>query len=97
MRPALCRHARVSYRNPMSLEILEQRERERKDRTLDKRVHNSMSSISTPFYDLEVDTSLFTPEQCAGQIHRTIAESPRVQKIKKARTIIPSDRPEGVA
>ncbi len=59
------------------LEVLEQRERDRKDRTLGQaraqyeRVHAFVKT-----YDLEVDTSLLSPEECARMIHSHIQNNP---------------------
>jgi len=50
------------------LELLERRERDRKDRTLGQaRAHEAVVH-QHGLYDLEVDTSLNSPEACAAQI-----------------------------
>jgi chloramphenicol 3-O phosphotransferase len=58
------------------LEILEQRERERKDRTLGQARAQFDIIHKYTVYDLEVDTSLFTPEQCVGQIIERLQSPP---------------------
>ena len=50
------------------LEILEERERARKDRTLGQARAQFDVIHRYCRYDLEVDTSRFTPEECAAQI-----------------------------
>jgi chloramphenicol 3-O phosphotransferase len=50
------------------LEILEQRERSRSDRTLGQARAQFKVIHKYSLYDLEVDTSQFTPEQCSGKI-----------------------------
>jgi chloramphenicol 3-O phosphotransferase len=58
------------------LEVLEQRERERRDRTLGQAraqydvVHAGM------IYDVEVDTSISSPEECASMIMRHYTQGP---------------------
>ncbi len=50
------------------LEVLENREKQRKNRTLGQaRLQYHLVHIPG-IYDLEVDTSRFTPEECAAQI-----------------------------
>lgn len=59
------------------LEILEQRERDRKDRTLGQaRLQFDIIHKHTTIYDLEVDTSMFAPEQCAQQIIERLKNPP---------------------
>ena len=58
------------------LEILEQRERDRKDRTLGQARAQYEAIHKYTKYDLEVDTSLFTPEQCAQQVIERLANPP---------------------
>jgi chloramphenicol 3-O phosphotransferase len=56
------------------LEVLENRERQRKNRTLGQaRLQYDLVHIPG-IYDLEVDTSRFTPEECAAQI-KTLIDS----------------------
>ncbi|MBI5965979.1 MAG: AAA family ATPase [Chloroflexi bacterium] len=58
------------------LEVLEQRERGRKDRTLGQaRAQFDVIHRYTK-YDLEVDTSLLTPEQCAQKIIERLQSPP---------------------
>jgi chloramphenicol 3-O phosphotransferase len=56
------------------LEVLENREKQRKNRTLGQaRLQYDLVHIPG-IYDLEVDTSRFTPEECAAQI-KTLIDS----------------------
>ncbi len=56
----------VAVRCP--LDVLEQRERQRQDRTLGQARAQFDLVHAHGIYDLEVDTSLASPEQCAQQI-----------------------------
>jgi len=58
------------------LEILEQRERERNDRTLGQARTQFDVIHKYSIYDLEVDTSLFNPEECAQQIIERLQSPP---------------------
>ncbi len=58
------------------LEVLEQRERDRKDRTLGQaRLQYNIIHKYT-CYDLEVDTSILSPEQCAQNIIERLQTPP---------------------
>ncbi len=63
------------------LEVLQQRERSRKNRTL------GQARVQFPLihkyvkYDLEVDTSLLTPQDCALRIQSRLAEPPRAFRL----------------
>jgi chloramphenicol 3-O phosphotransferase len=50
------------------LEVLEQRERQRRDRTLGQARAQHAIVHAHGVYDLQVDTSLHSPEECAGQV-----------------------------
>lgn len=66
------------------LEILEQRERDRKDRTLGQaRLQFDLIHKYTK-YDLELDTSLLTPDQCVQQIIERLKSAPVVFKNLKS-------------
>jgi chloramphenicol 3-O-phosphotransferase/GNAT superfamily N-acetyltransferase len=54
------------------LEVLEQRERERKDRTLGQARAQFERVHARGVYDVEVDTSQFSPEECARLIREHI-------------------------
>jgi chloramphenicol 3-O phosphotransferase len=59
------------------LEILEQRELDRKDRTLGQaRAQFDVIHKYSTAYDLQVDTSLLNPEQCAQQIIERLKTPP---------------------
>jgi chloramphenicol 3-O phosphotransferase len=58
------------------LEILEQRERSRKDRTLGQARLQHEIVHAHAVYDLEVDTSLFTPRECAEKIAALVETTP---------------------
>jgi chloramphenicol 3-O phosphotransferase len=65
----------VGVRCPLPL--LEERERQRKDRTLGQARAQHMVVHAHGLYDLEVDTSLLSPTECAQQIRaRLYAGSP---------------------
>ena len=51
-----------------SLEVLEQREKARRNRTLGQARAQFGVVHGLEIYDLEVDTSILTPEECARQI-----------------------------
>jgi chloramphenicol 3-O phosphotransferase len=58
------------------LEVLEERERTRKDRTLGQARAQFDVIHRYCLYDLELDTSLFTPDQCAAQISARLQDPP---------------------
>ena len=61
------------------LEVLEERERSRKDRTLGQAKAQFIATHKNCTYDLEVDTSILSAEECAKQIFELIhfAEKPK--------------------
>ena len=62
------------------LEVLEQRERDRADRTLGQaRAQYDVIHRYTP-YDLEVDTSILPPAQCAQGILERLETPPKAFK-----------------
>jgi chloramphenicol 3-O phosphotransferase len=69
------------------LEILENRERNRKNRTLGQAKLQYSAIHKFTVYDLEVDTSVLTPEQCAQAILARIKESPEAFKRLKRQMI----------
>ena len=69
------------------LEILEQRERGRKDRTLGQARAQFDIIHKYTSYDLEVNTSLFTPEQCSQQIIERLQNPPVAFKQLKSQMI----------
>lgn len=62
------------------LEITEQREKERKDRTLGQARAQYPVVHADKHYDFEVDTSAATPEACARQIWDFIQQNPSPQR-----------------
>lgn len=58
------------------LDLLEQRERDRGDRTLGQAREQFDRIHAHGAYDFEVDTSLASPEECAGQIASFLANRP---------------------
>jgi chloramphenicol 3-O phosphotransferase len=56
------------------LEVVEQRERERKDRTLGQARAQYHVVHSHAIYDLEVDTSVLSPEECALRIKQRLED-----------------------
>lgn len=67
------------------LNILEQRESQRKDRTLGQaRLQFDLVHRYT-LYDLELDTSLLNPEGCAQQIVARLATPPNAFRLLKSR------------
>ncbi len=62
------------------LEILEQRERQRKDRTLGQARAQFDVIHKYTQYDLEVDTSLLTTEECAEKIIERLESQPTAFK-----------------
>ena len=58
------------------LEVLEQRERKRKDRTLGQARIQFERVHAHGIYDLEVDTSLISPEECARMIREHLLYHP---------------------
>jgi chloramphenicol 3-O phosphotransferase len=63
------------------LEILEERERARKDRTLGQARAQFDVIHRYCRYDLEVDTSNFTPEECAAQIIARLETPPNALEL----------------
>jgi chloramphenicol 3-O phosphotransferase len=59
------------------LEVLEQRERLRKNRTLGQAKLQFPVIHKYCIYDLEVDTSLLSPESCARQIQARLSAPPQ--------------------
>jgi chloramphenicol 3-O phosphotransferase len=59
------------------LEVLEQRERSRKKRTLGQARLQFPMIHKDIVYDLEVDTSIFSPDECASQILARLGEPPQ--------------------
>ena len=67
------------------LEVVEQRERDRKDRTLGQaRAQYDVIHKYTE-YDLEVNTSLLSTEQCSQQIIERLQSPPTAFKLLKSR------------
>jgi chloramphenicol 3-O phosphotransferase len=66
----------VGVRCPLA--VIEERERARKDRTLGQARAQFEAVHAHGLYDVEVDTSVSTPEECAGQIEAwlTSGEAP---------------------
>lgn len=60
-----------------SLEVLEQRERERKNRTLGQARAQFELVHRYSIYDLELDTSLLTPEECASRVIARLETPPQ--------------------
>ena len=67
------------------LEILEQRERERSDRTLGQAKAYFRKVHAHGVYDLEIDTSCFSPVECALQIKQRLEDGPPPQAFKMLR------------
>jgi chloramphenicol 3-O phosphotransferase len=65
------------------LEVLEERERSRKNRTLGQAKLQFPVIHKYAVYDLEVDTSVLSPEECARRIQSRLDEPP--QAFKKMR------------
>ena len=65
------------------LEILEERERSRKNRTLGQARAQFGVIHKYCIYDLEVDTSLNTPEECAQEISERLKSPPQAFKTLK--------------
>jgi chloramphenicol 3-O phosphotransferase len=59
------------------LEVLEQRESSRKNRTLGQARLQFPIVHKYTIYDLEVDTSLLSPEECARHIQSRLYEPPK--------------------
>jgi len=66
------------------LHVLEQRERDRKDRTLGQARAQFDVIHKYTTYDLELDTSLLTPQQCAGQVIERLKDPPEAFKRLKS-------------
>ncbi len=62
------------------LEILEERERSRKDRTLGQARTQFAVIHKSAIYDVEVDTSKFGPDACAEQVSARLAAPPNAFK-----------------
>jgi chloramphenicol 3-O phosphotransferase len=68
------------------LEVLEQRERSRKNRTLGQAGLQLPVIHKYALYDLEVDTSLLSPQECALRIQSRLNEPP--QALRQMRQMI---------
>jgi len=75
------------------LEILEQRERERSDRTLGQARAYFRTVHAHGIYDLEVDTSRFSPVECALQIKQRLQDGPPPQAFKMLRERMNKGKP----
>jgi chloramphenicol 3-O phosphotransferase len=64
------------------LEVLEQRERQRRDRTLGQARAQHAIVHAHGVYDLEVDTSLHTPEECAAQVQAFLRQGASPQALR---------------
>jgi chloramphenicol 3-O phosphotransferase len=69
------------------LDVLEQRERSRKNRTLGQAKLQFPVIHKYTLYDLEVDTSILSPEECARRIQSRLGEPP--QAFRQMRQMIP--------
>ncbi len=67
------------------LEVLEERERSRKDRTLGQARAQYPIIHKYALYDLEVDTSLLSADQCAGRIIERLNDPPAAFRRLKSR------------
>ena len=67
------------------LEVLEQRERERGDRTLGQARTYFRKVHAHWIYDLDVDTSRSSPVECALQINQRLQDGPPPQAFKMLR------------
>jgi chloramphenicol 3-O phosphotransferase len=63
------------------LEVVEQRERDRRDRTLGQARAQFHKVHAHGLYDLEVDTSQLSPEQCAQRIAARLLDGPPPQAL----------------
>src|SRR5689334_15038637 len=68
------------------LNVLEQRERDRKDRTLGQARAQIDVIHKYTTYDLEVDTSILAPKQCAEQIIERLKQPP--EAFKRLKTLL---------
>jgi chloramphenicol 3-O phosphotransferase len=67
------------------LEVLEERERARKDRTLGQARLQFEAVHAHQLYDVEVDTSVSTPEECASQIGAWLARGETPGALRRLR------------
>ena len=67
------------------LEVLEQRERARKDRTWGQARDQFEAVHSHVVYDLEVDTAQLGPEECARQVHAMLDSGEPPQAFRRLR------------
>lgn len=85
------------------LEVLEQRESSRKNRTLGQAKAQFPIIHAHRYYDLEVDTSLNNPDECAAQIKEYLQSGAQPDALKQLRASLFSDfsirpaRPEDCA
>jgi chloramphenicol 3-O phosphotransferase len=59
------------------MEVLEEREKSRKDRTLGQAKRQYPVIHKYAVYDLEIDTSILAPDQCAQAILARIQDPPK--------------------
>ncbi len=70
------------------LDVLEQREKARRNRTLGQ-ASAQFDLVHVPgIYDLEVDTSIATPEECAQQIQRRVQDPAPPDAFKRLRGLL---------
>jgi chloramphenicol 3-O phosphotransferase len=70
------------------LEVAKQREQERGDRTLGLVEAHYDIVHSHGIYDLEIDTSVLTPTECASRIKDRLQNGPPPTAIQKLRDIL---------
>lgn len=73
------------------LDVLEERERSRRDRTLGQARLQFPLIHKYAIYDLEVDTSVIAPEQCAERIIERLQSPPAAFKRLKPKCYNPND------
>ena len=76
------------------LEIMEAREQERRDRTLGQARAQYVPAHAHGIYDLEVDTSIATPQACALHIKRWLLDGPPPSAFKELKVIYQHDASE---
>lgn len=75
------------------LPVLEARERDRRDRTLGQAAAYDRAVHALASYDLEVDTSLLTPQECAKRIKTRLENGRAPTAFKRLRAMFAGTRP----
>lgn len=73
------------------LDIINEREKKRGDRPIGMAKHQYSRIHGEGIYDVKVDTSILSPEECAKKIYAYIEENPKPEAFDKLSELISQD------